>query len=181
MSTSSVTFEIVPAAKAADLASLRPVLESAICNPFTQEPILDEVEDVLANVQNSAGEPGERFYAVAQTSGGVALGVMGLQVPENTMSPYVNTPNPVEITNAYVSSQARGMHIGQSLVTYLEDVARKQGRTEIVLNSGPRYALTGWGFWRKTYGEPIATAKDYYGPGYHAEVWRKLLEPAETP
>ena len=167
--------EIVPAGEAVDLLSLRPALETAICHPFTREVITDEVEQVMTAVRESADGLGNRFYAIAQTSGGIAVGVMGLQSPDPAMRIYTTTVNPIEITNAYLDRDLRGQHVGTKLVSYLELVAREQGNTEIVLNSGPRYARSGWPFWRKTYGDPVAIAKNYYGPRYDAMIWRKLL------
>jgi len=67
------------------------------------------------------------------------------------------------------------MGIGRALAGFLEKRAGSEDRTELLVNSGRRYRRTGWPFWTRMYGQPIAVAEDYYGPLYDAMIWRKAL------
>lgn len=101
---------------------------------------------------------------------------MGLQVPGETMRAFASSANPAEIINAYVSASQRGRGIGSALLRGMEQTAKDEGYSELIVNSGPRYQLSGWPFWQRMYGEPVALAEDYYGPRFHAAVWRKSLK-----
>jgi GNAT superfamily N-acetyltransferase len=100
---------------------------------------------------------------------------MGLKLPDETMRGFARTNRPIEVINAFVYPPYRGTGVGTLLLRHVEDAARQNGFTEIVVNSGPRYRETGWPFWIKRYGSAIGKADDYYGPGIHAPVWRKIL------
>lgn len=168
-------FDIYPASALRDVEQLRVPLESAVINPVTKEVFSGEVEEVLTSIEAARHGQTDRYYAVALASGGQALGVMGLQQPGESMRGYAASANPAEIINAYVLDAGRGRGVGRALLNHLEMKAGELGHTEIVVNSGPRYMLSGWPFWRRMYGEPSAVAKDYYGPRYDAMVWRKTL------
>ncbi|MEK7095974.1 MAG: GNAT family N-acetyltransferase [Patescibacteria group bacterium] len=161
--------------KLEDVENLRPVLEQSICNPITKEVIQDEVEEVLFSVRETAQGLDDRTYVIAETPEGRIVGVMGLQEPDEVMRSFADTDNPVEIINAYVAYDQRGMGTGRSLVKHLDELAKQRGYKEIVLNSGPRYMQSGWPFWRKIYGEPAGVAKNFYNGRYDAMVWRKSL------
>ena len=166
---------IRPAAEAANLETLRPVLESAMQQPLAGEVFFDEVESVLTNVKDSISGLSSQSYLIAESQAGIALGMLGMRVPNKTMRTFAVTANPAEIINAFVSSDQRGRGIGATLLRVMERMARNEGYNELVVNSGPRYRLSGWPFWSHMYGKPVALAEDYYGPHFHAAVWRKLL------
>ena len=159
-----------------DLNDLRPVLESTIVNPFTKEIIRDEVEETLKSLEQSLESKSSRSYFVVQSPEGRVIGMMGLDIPSETMARFATTPSPIEIVNAYVIVTERGSGAGRSLVEHVESVAKSKGYTEIILNSGPRYMRTGWPFWRRIYGEPVGVAKKYYDHQWDAPVWHKVLE-----
>ncbi|HSW74648.1 MAG TPA: GNAT family N-acetyltransferase [Candidatus Saccharimonadales bacterium] len=173
----SVThFEIIPAASLENPELLRPVLESAIVDSATGESITEDIESILSSIPRSEEAMPGKYAAVAWSPESVkALGMMGLTTPGEVMRSFARTSNPVELINAYVLSAARGLRIGSALVSHLERKAADQGFTEIILNSGPRFRLSGWPFWRHTYGEPIGVARGYYGPHLDAPVWHKVL------
>ena len=86
------------------------------------------------------------------------------------------TDRPVELFNLYVAAgKNRGKGVGSALFGAVMDSARAQGYTEVLLNSGPRYKESGWGFYEKVIGPPAGIMKDYYGEGFDAMVWRKEL------
>ena len=180
MSAHLPDFELVPATALDDAELLRPVLESAVRNPFTGEIVYEDVNSILGSVPRSQ-EDMERKYTVVAWSNdeAKALGMMSLMQPDSVMRSFALGSNPIELTNAYVLNTVRGLNLGRTLVRHLEERAQEQGHTEIILNSGPRFRPTGWPFWRRMYGEPVGIAEDYYGPGLSAPVWRKPLSAEE--
>jgi GNAT superfamily N-acetyltransferase len=114
-------------------------------------------------------------FLVAEREGTV-LGIMGIQTPTDRMLNYTQTDQPIELITAMVSKDSRGEGIGKLLVNALLAKATSEGAKEVIVNSGPRYRLTGWPFWQKQFGVPVAIATGYYGPGGDAMVWRKALD-----
>lgn len=156
-----------------DIPALRPILET--CIRYKREIIRDEVEETLKATEESANGQGGRTYFVAEDANDGVVGIMGMREPEERMLAFKVTESPVEIINAFVSPAHRRTGIGRALVARIENEARQKGCTELVLNSGPRYQFTGWAAWNKIFGDPVTIAKDYYGEGWSAPVWRKLL------
>ncbi len=166
---------IYPATALLDVDLLDQTLQSTIRHPLDGTVFQDEIDGIKEHVQASMYGVGDRYYAIAGTSGGVVLGVMGLSPVDEAMKPFVKTDRPIELVNACVSEHARGLGIGWQLVNNLEQVAKSRGHTEVILNSGPRYMRRGWPFWTKLYGEPVGELTDFYGPDLHAKVWRSNL------
>jgi len=171
--------EIVPATALPDVNLLRPVLESSVVDPWTGEAFTTEIEEDLRLVKEYLEGSTDRYYAIARKSGGAVVGMMGLQAPTEEMLALATTTNPIELINAYVLRSSREAGVGTALVRHIESKARSDGRTELLLNSGPRYQRYGWPFWRKNYGEPVDVLVDYYGPGFDAMVWRTMLIDSE--
>jgi len=170
---------IVRSVELRDLEQIQPILELWVRDRLTGTPLPDEVNSTLDAIASSIKGVRRRAYLVAQNTEGQVVGVMGLAEPNETMRRFATTPHPVEFINAYVDSQERGRGAGRALAQELEQIARDAGYTEVLVNSGPRYRDSGWPFWTKLYGEPVAIQKELYGPGGDAPVWRKsLLETA---
>jgi len=94
--------------------------------------------------------------------------------------PYVATSSPAELINAYVAQDHRGgKGVGHSLVNAIRQRAKEKGHTEIILNSGPRYKFSRWPTWMRLFGKPIAVARQYYGEGGDAPIWRENLLPKQ--
>ncbi len=160
-----------------DLDSLQPILEFWIKTPDTQETIHSEVDGVIESIKDSfSGNGDKKFYVAVDTEGSV-LGMMGISKPSKEMIEFTKTGNAVEFINAYVDPKRRGLGVGKKLVISLEEEAKINGYEEIIVNSGPRYSQTGWGFWTSVYGRPVAVQKDLYGPGLDAPVWQGFLGP----
>ena|SRR3989338_8183862 len=160
----------------ADLELLRPILETWIKDRDTKKPLPQEVDSVIALMQKSARGEGDTRYVVAVEEE-KPIGVVGFRPLPETMAQYAQTAKPAELINAYVDSNFRqGQGVGRSLLQGLEDRVRQEGYEEILLNSGPRYKDTAWGFYNKMYGEPIAVMTNFYGEGGDAPVWRKSLK-----
>jgi GNAT superfamily N-acetyltransferase len=157
-----------------DIYTLREVLALSVVDKETNQPIQDEIDEILTHVADSMDGDSieERRYLVAELADGSVLGMMGVTRPDVEMLGYANRPGEcIELINAFVHPEARGTGAGKKLVEGLKAQAKAQGATEVVVNSGPRYKETGWGFWQKLFGEPMVL-KDRYGAGLDAMVWR---------
>lgn len=173
----SSRIEIWPASTLENVELLRPIMEDSVRHPLTEEIIHEEINENLLAIANSLQPDSDRYFAIAYLDNS-AVGSMGLQPPIVELRQLATTNNPVELINAYVSKASRGLGIGRLLVRHLEDKARGDGYTELLLNSGPRYSRSGWPFWREMYGTPYAVLKNHYGPGLDANVWQTtLLDP----
>lgn len=161
-----------------DLSLLRPILATWIKDRKTGQPLPDEVEEDLQFMSESVDDKNDRTYLVAENSDGEVVGVIGFKTPDEKMLTFTKTLNPVELVNTYVKSDERkGKGVGRALVAKLEEKVKEKGHTEIILNSGPRYKDTGWGFYDKLPGySRVGMAVGYYGEGGDAPVWRKGLQ-----
>lgn len=159
-----------------DILNLQPILETWIKNGETNQVLEDEVRSVMDAMKESLTGQSNRTYLVAQTTTGELIGTMGCKIPGQDMLPFALTSNPIEIINAYVAQQHRaGKGVGRALAKAIETKAQVQGYKELLVNSGPRYKDTGWGFWTKLYGEPATIAEKMYGQDGDAPVWRKVF------
>jgi GNAT superfamily N-acetyltransferase len=158
-----------------DIGALEPIMECWVRDRRTGEPLPAEVADIKSAIRDSIKGDNEQKYVVAEESGKL-LGIMGIQTPDSRMQEYTQTSDPVELITALVSDEVRGKGVGKALVRALAQRAQEEGATELVVNSGLRYELSGWPFWQSQFGEPAGIAPDYYGPGSYAMVWRKALD-----
>ena len=165
-------------ARAKDIGDLKQILEEWIRDSHTGEIQVAEIGQVLENITAaSKGENGRR-YLVAQ-SGGVIVGMVGIAEPEDWMMRYAKTDHPAEMVSAFVMGSKRGMGVGTRLICAIEELALETGHTELIIKSGPRYEHTAWTLYDKLF-ERIASARDYWGPGAEAPIWRKLLGPTRV-
>ena len=171
---------IIRPAELNDAEQLRPILETWI--QWQGQIIESEVEEVLNNLKESIETGNDYHFLVAETTSKEVVGMIGFrQPPDKRMLAYCHTDKPVELVNAFVSEKHRkGKGIGRTLVNRLELEARKIGAKEVILNSGPRYKNSGWGFYDRIGYEKVGTARHYYGVGFHAPVWRKELPSSEV-
>lgn len=162
--------------KEQDIPSLRPILETWIRDRGTREIISSEIEEVLNDVRGSINHTNNITYLVAEEKDGKVIGMLGFRPPVEKMLVFASTQNPAEMINAFVAQDRRGgKGVGRALVSRVEELAKQKGHTEIIFNSGLRYMYSGWPIWIRMFGKPSAVAKEYYGKGSDAMVWRKLL------
>jgi len=167
---------IVNRAEGKDIELLCPILETWLRDSETGELLPNEVEEVLRFVRKSVEGHGDRVYLVARDDLGKVLGMVGFKPPEGRMREFAETGRTAELINAFVAREHRGEGVGRALVAKLEEEAKALGYKEIVLNSGPRYRDTGWGFYDKLEGyKRVGVIEDMYGEDKDAVVWRKLL------
>jgi ribosomal protein S18 acetylase RimI-like enzyme len=161
-----------------DLDHIKPILETWLIHRDTGQPATEEVEEDLDIMRGSLTGENSRKYFVAE-EGGKVLGVIGITPPREAMMPFATTEHPIELVNAYVSRDERaGRGVGTALVKGAENEARAQGATELILNSGPRYEQTAWGFYDRLPGySRIGVAENFYGEGVSPPVWSKKLGP----
>lgn len=164
----------IRALRESDLESLKPILETWVRSRDTGQPLPDEVVEDLELMRNSCLGNNDRTYFVAE-DGGAVIGVIGMTPPSERMMEFATTHRPVELVNAYVAKDHRaGRGVGRALVARIEQEAQVRDHTEIILNSGPRYEHTGWGFYDKLAGfKRIGVAVKLYGEGGDAPVWQK--------
>ena len=157
-----------------DLISVKQILEIWIRDRDTKEPLPNEVNGYLELMKNSLKGKGATYF-VAEEDSDKVIGVIGMRKPKVELLAFAHTSNPVEFINIYVARERRGgKGVGRALVSKLEEEAMGQGFTEVVLDSGPRYEKTGWGFINKLFGKSVGAMKNYYPKG-NALVWRKKL------
>ena len=160
-----------------DVIRLQPILETWIRDRITHELLSDEVTGLMGSMRDSINGINDRIYLVAEGLDGQLAGVVGFKNPDETMRAFAETENPAELVNAYVAhDQRNGRGVGSALVRSLEKEAIRRGYTEIILNSGPRYKETGWGFYDKQPGyKRVGIAEQMYGVNGDAPVWNKVL------
>lgn len=165
--------QIRPLAQA-DLVQVRPILETYLRDRNTGALNTEEVQEDLDLMRQSCEGGNDRVYLVAD-DGKQVIGVIGMRTPSEAMQAFTSTERPVELVNAYVAERHQG--VGSALVERLEEEALIRYHTEIVLNSGPRYKDSGWGFYDNLpgYGR-VGIATKLYGEGGDAPVWRKVLD-----
>ncbi len=160
-----------------DLEEVKPILEVWLKDRVTNEPLTKEVDEGLEVMKDSVDGHNDRSYLVAEDAGKV-IGIVGMKNPDEVMLGFARTQKPYELVNAYVDPRYRkGRGVGRSLVAGLESLAKQKGHKELILNSGPRYKDTGWGFYDKLPGyKRVGLATEYYGVGGDAPVWSKVLK-----
>ena len=162
-----------------DLVQLKPILEHWVKSRDTGQPLPEEVLEDLQLMEDSVNRLNDYRYFTAVGVKGEVVGVIGMRPPDSRMLAldFLQTDKPVELVNAYVDPKQRGgKGVGRALVGMLEQAAVVQGYTEVVLNSGPRYRDTGWGFYDKLPGyQRVGVAIGYFGEDGDPPVWKKSL------
>lgn len=158
-----------------DVEKIRPIMETWIRDSETGEVFQDEIDEISDFLKNSLEDNSDRHYLVAEDTTCSVVGVMGYKKPFGPISEFIRTKNPREIVNAFVDPQQKGIGVGRAMISEIERIAINDGITEIILDSGPRYAETGWGFYDKMSYLRVGELKNRYGEGRDAPVWRKEL------
>jgi N-acetylglutamate synthase-like GNAT family acetyltransferase len=76
-------------------------------------------------------------------------GVIGLSEPLPKVLPLAKTQKPAEIKILYIKDIYRGQNLGRMLVDFIEDEARRQGYSELIVRSAAKYKETAFGFYKK--------------------------------
>jgi GNAT superfamily N-acetyltransferase len=162
--------------RAGDLPGVHQILEGRIRAPETGEVLTSEVANVLEGMRRALERRSPTRFLVAVAPGGEVVGVVGVRPLAPVMAAFARGEHPVEMVHAFVAANLERSGLGSALVTALEERARQDGHDEVLLNSGPRYAASGWGFFDRQPGyERRGVLRDHYGPGQDAPVWGKRL------
>lgn len=161
----------------ADIAQLEPILTEHVKDRDTAEVLLGEINEIMEYMCGSKDEYGRiRTYFVAKDFTGKVLGCMAFSEPDLDMFKHFATTSEesAELLNAFVASDVQGQGVGGKLFNAVCDEARKEGKRQILINSGPRYKDS-WGFYDKVCDENCGFIIGKYGEGGDAKTWRKRL------
>lgn len=144
--------------------------------PSSGEILTEEIGDICGRMRRSLQGRTPARFLVAVSTGDEIAGVVGMRPPTQTMGAYARGERPIEMIHAFVARNLQRGGVGSALVAALEQESREGGHDEVLLNSGPRYATSGWGFFDRQPGyERQGVIRNLYGPGQDAPVWSKLL------
>ncbi|OQB20469.1 MAG: Acetyltransferase (GNAT) family protein [Firmicutes bacterium ADurb.Bin182] len=73
-----------------------------------------------------------------------------------------------ELGSLFILPEYQGMGIGSLLIKKMVSELSAQGIKRFCLDSGYKLAQKKW---RRKFGEPYMTVKDYWGPGYDHMIW----------
>jgi putative acetyltransferase len=158
-----------------DLPAVQAILERWLIDPGSGRVMNEEIEQRVATLQAAIdGHPSRRFF-VAVDQGEAVLGVAGLQGDGIDADLFSAGERPIEVVAAYVHPAVKGNGLGRALLQVLENAARGDGFTTLLVVSGSRNREDGYPFWRRRYGEPVHVDADHFGPGQERVVWRMPL------
>ncbi|MDO8621221.1 MAG: GNAT family N-acetyltransferase [Candidatus Levybacteria bacterium] len=160
-----------------DIAQLEPILIQHVRSD-AGEILLNEIDDIKRYMKGGQDQYGRtRTYFVAKDETGKVLGCTAYSQPDPDMLRHFNTTPElsIELLNNFVSGEVfRGGGIGRKLFTAVCNEAKKLGKKQLVLNSGPRYKAS-WGFYDRVCDESYGFLPDKFGKGRHAKTWKKAL------
>ena len=163
-----------------DLPEVEVILRARVKDSETGEVLEEEIAEILGSMKASIEHDTDKTFFTACENSRV-VGVVGMKDPDPEMATdFSITDNAIEIINLFVLPDQAKRGIGKALVDKVEwEAALVGGYSEIIVNSGPRYKETAWGFYDQLPGfSRVGILKDQYGPGRDAPVWRKVLKNA---
>jgi predicted N-acetyltransferase YhbS len=138
----------------------------------------DEIADIKRYMAGGMDKEGRiRQYLVAKGANGQAYGCMAISEPDSDMKRHFNITgeNESELLNAFVSSEVfRGGGVGKQLFEAICNLAKSQGKTTLLIHSGPRYKNS-WGFYDRFTDSSTGFLVEKYGKGGDAKTWTKRL------
>lgn len=137
---------------------------------------VNEVESDMATLRSSLSPKSGKTIFVTESPDKEVVGMMGLsEKPKAPLMPFAKTDNPCELIVAYVHPDHRGKGVGTALIGAVKNLAKELGKKEILLESGPRHAETGYPFYDQQPGfRRIGVIKDFYGKGLDTVVWQDI-------
>lgn len=138
----------------------------------------DEVDGDMDTLMASLNPNSGKHMFVAEEVDGRVVGMMGLNVnPKEVLIPFAKTDKPSELIVAYVDPDyVKGRGVGTDLINTSQELAKRLGKKEILLESGPRHRDTGYPFYDKQPGfQRVDVIPDFYGPGLDTVVWQKTF------
>lgn len=161
-----------------DIVNLEPILRQHVRDSQTGEKIEEEISSIQDYMMGEKDEHGRiRKYLVAKSDGQI-LGCMAYSEMDPDMVEHFDDLDPKEtseLLNAFTDSKVfRGGGVGRRLLEAVYSQARSEGKTNLVIHSGPRYQKS-WGFYDKLTDETRGFIQNKYGEGRHAKTWLKRL------
>ncbi len=161
-----------------DFSAVEAILREHVRDSGSKAVIEGEVAAILNYMKGDPDSEGRlRRYQVATDSRGWVIGCVAISTPDTRMCDYLKVDDKScrELLNAFVATRFfRGNGIGRKLFEAACEAARREGVSELVLNSGPRYSES-WGFYDRVCDSSAGFITDYFGTGRDAKTWRKKL------
>lgn len=173
-----VQIEIFPLQES-DIEAFDPILRQHVRDRRTGVILNGEIEEIKGYMRGEKDEENGRTrkYLVAKDLTGRVVGCMAYSTPDADMIKHFNTTpdESAELLNAFVANDVfRGGGVGRQLFNAICDEVRKEGKSKLLINSGPRYKAS-WGFYDKFCDENMGFIKDKYDKGGDANTWIRYL------
>lgn len=118
-----------------------------ILSQWTDQEEVDKYRTRIAGEINGKTEFGMKFWVISDDY--KIVGVAGLADILPKIKEFAKTDNPIEIKILYLDQNQRGKGYGKMFLEFLENQARRQKKSEILIRSAIRYQDTAWGFYEK--------------------------------
>lgn len=165
-----------------DITKIQKLFHTVLVDTFKKNEIHEAydgeiqylVERNTKNVKQDITSNGSQEYFLVARNEQQVVGIIGFGSPskeirKNYKIDFENIP---EIKNAFILPEFQRNGIGTQLFEKLIEVLKEKGIEEFVLDSGFTSAQV---YWKKKLGNPIVTAKNYWGDGTDYLIWHKSL------
>jgi predicted N-acetyltransferase YhbS len=161
-----------------DIMAVRAILAQHVIDRLTGQPVLDEIERIIACMREDRDELGRRrkYFVARQADSGLVLGCMSYSDADRKIAEHcgIAVEESVELHNVFVSRCVQGMGVGRELFRTVCMAAQEEGKKWLLVVSGPRYSQS-WGFYDAVCDTCAGYILNAYGDGVHAKTWSKSL------
>lgn len=136
----------------------------------------EEVDKYIKRIRNEIDgkiEFNGQYWVALEN--GVTVGIVGLSDLLPQLLTFTKTKHPGKYKILYVDSKHRGKSIGEKLVTFIEQEAKRQGYTEFLVRSAEQYRDTAYGFYKKMGYQEVGTVYAGEDRSKPMQVFRKFL------
>lgn len=118
-----------------------------ILSQWTDQEEVDKYKIRIIDEINGKTEFGMKFWVISDDN--KIVGVAGLADILPKINGFAKTDNAIEIKILYLDRKQRGKGYGKIFLEFLENQARKQKKSKILIRSAIRYQDTAWEFYEK--------------------------------
>ncbi len=118
-----------------------------ILSQWTEKEEALKYTERIKNEINGMTEFNMSFWAIKKDD--EVVGVGGLSDILPAIKSFAKTENPGELKILYLDNKTRGQGIGRVLLNFLEEKAKENKYTELMIRSAERYKDTAYGFYEK--------------------------------